>query len=295
LGIPGGYKPGSDVSRQLIAFSNVYWAKRIGAAASGSPLGGKPVCVLTSEQVSFDQIKSRGSISRVGAISSQKARAEGRNGEVVVCINPGGEETWERTAAAHGSPRAPFIMLNNAYSTSYGLGNTRDFEEAYFLKRISKGWVFRAFPGSWQAYLEKPDGTVELLESYKTKPQLKDVATLVREESFKVRTVRNAVLGLSEVLSNYVCSNSTMSFLSLMTSFAAIRDQQRQMDSWLWRTLVNSIHYVLSTKTISSCPGVAKARLSGVPTNCSAHCKRSGLSYCLTINGRRTISWDTAL
>jgi hypothetical protein len=188
LGIPGGYKPGSDVSRQLIAFSNFYWAKRIGAAASGSPLGGKPVCVLTSEQLTFDQIKSRGSVSRVGAISSQKVRAEGRNGEVVVCINPGGEETWDRTAAAHGSPRAPFIMLNNAYSTSYGLGNTRDFEEAYFLKRISKGYVFRAFPGPWQAYLEKPDGTTELLESYKTKPQLKDVATLVREESFKVRT-----------------------------------------------------------------------------------------------------------
>ena len=187
LGVPGGYKPGSDLSRQLIAFSNVYWAKRVGAAASGSPLGGKPVCVLSTEPVSFDQIKSRGAISRVGAVNSQQARKEGRNGEVVICVNPGGEETWDRLVSAHSSPGAPFIVLNNAYSTTYGLGNKRGYEEAYYLKRISKGWVFRSFPGPWQAYLEKPDGTVELLKSYNSKPELREVATLVREESFQVR------------------------------------------------------------------------------------------------------------
>lgn len=122
LGIPGGYKPGSDLSRQLIAYSNVYWAKRIGAAASGAPLGGKPVCVLSTEPVGFSQIKSRGPVSRVGAVMSQEARQQGRNGEVIVCINPGGEETWERLVSAHSSPGAPFIVLNNAYSTTYNLG-----------------------------------------------------------------------------------------------------------------------------------------------------------------------------
>ena len=122
LAIPGGYKPGSDLSRQLIAYSNVYWAKRIGAAASGAPLGGKPVCVLSTEPVGFSQIKSRGPVSRVGAVMSQEARQQGRNGEVIVCINPGGEETWERLVSAHSSPGAPFIVLNNAYSTTYNLG-----------------------------------------------------------------------------------------------------------------------------------------------------------------------------
>jgi hypothetical protein len=187
LGVPGGYMPGSDVSRQLIAFSNFYWAKKIGAAASGSPLGGKPICVLTTEPISFDQIKSRGSVSRVGAVNSQQARKLGRNGEVVICINPGGEESWDRVVSLHSSPGAPFIVLNNAYSTTYNLGNKRGYEEAYYLKRISKGWVYRSFPGPWQAFLEKPDGTVELLKSYQSKPELRDAATLVREESFTVR------------------------------------------------------------------------------------------------------------
>jgi len=191
LGIPGGYKPGSDLSRQLIAYSNVYWAKRIGAAASGAPLGGKPVCVLSTEPVGFSQIKSRGPVSRVGAVMSQEARQQGRNGEVIVCINPGGEETWERLVSAHSSPGAPFIVLNNAYSTTYNLGNKKGFEEAYYLKRISKGWVFRSFPGPWQAFLERPDGTVELLKSYKTKPELREVATLVREESFQRYAINN--------------------------------------------------------------------------------------------------------
>jgi hypothetical protein len=81
--------------------------------------------------------------------------------------------------------------LNNAYSTSYDLGNGRGFEEVYYLKRISKGWVYRAFPGPWKAFLEKPDGSCELLKSYKEKPLLRDVATMVRDESFKRYAINN--------------------------------------------------------------------------------------------------------
>mmetsp|Transcript_98995 Transcript_98995/g.285692 ORF Transcript_98995/g.285692 Transcript_98995/m.285692 type:complete len:293 (+) Transcript_98995:178-1056(+) len=191
LGIPGGYKPGSDVSRQLIAYSNIYWAKRIGASASGAPLGGKPVCCLSAEPVNFNLIKSSGCISRFGSVMSQEARKQGRNGEVILCVNPGGEETWDRLVSAHGSPGAPFIVMNNAYSTTYNLGNKRGFEEAYYLKRISKGWVFRSFPGPWCAYLERPDGTVELLKSYDKKPELREIATLVREESFQRYAINN--------------------------------------------------------------------------------------------------------
>ena len=187
----GGYRPGSDVSRYLVSYSNVFWAKKIAGAASGSLIGRTPVAVLTTEQVSFNNVKSMGDLSRSGKLMTQEARAAGRNGEAIIAINPGGEETWDRLVSAHASPGAPFIVLNNAYSTSYGLGNQRDFEEAYYLKRISKGWVFRAYPGPWQAYIEKPDGSVELLKSYKQKPELREVSALVREESFKRYAINN--------------------------------------------------------------------------------------------------------
>jgi hypothetical protein len=39
--------------------------------------------------------------------------------------------------------------------------------------------------------LERPDGKVELLKSYPTKPLLNEVATLVREESFKRYAISN--------------------------------------------------------------------------------------------------------
>ncbi len=58
-------------------------------------------------------------------------------------IFSGGEEVWDRIASAHTTPSSTFVVLNNAYSTSYDLGNKRGYEEAYYLKRISKGWVFR--------------------------------------------------------------------------------------------------------------------------------------------------------
>ena len=145
LKVVGGYAAGSDLSRDLIAFSNVYWAKKIAGSVKGGVLGNKCVACLTTENVNFNQIKSTGDITRTGAVMSPKARQEGRNNEAVICINPGGEERWESIRAAHTQPGNPFVVLNNAFSTSYGLGNTRGFEEAYYLKRISKGWVFRAF------------------------------------------------------------------------------------------------------------------------------------------------------
>lgn len=136
-----------------------------------------------------------GPLSRSGMINSQKARKETRDNEFVICINPGGEEVWDRIASAHTSPSSTMVVLNNAYSTSYDLGNQRGYEEAYYLKRISKGWVYRSFPGPWQAYLEKPDGTVELLESYKTKPSLREVSTLVRDEVSKTLTFLSVFKG----------------------------------------------------------------------------------------------------
>ena len=42
----------------------------------GGALGGKPVGVLTAEQVNFDEIKNYGDLSRTGRINTDKARKE---------------------------------------------------------------------------------------------------------------------------------------------------------------------------------------------------------------------------
>eukprot|EP00977_Amphora_coffeiformis_P015759 scaffold4707_cov164-Amphora_coffeaeformis.AAC.33 len=191
LGVPGGYRPGSNVSRQLIAFSNMYWAKQIAPALAGSPMGGNTVSVLTAEPVPFREIKKIG-VSAVGTVSQGPigGKDANENGAVIV-VNPGGEETWDKIYSRFANPSAPFLVLNNAYSTTYDLGNKKGYEEAYYLKRISKGWVFRQFPGNWEAYIERPDGSVELLKTYRTKPPLNEVATLVRDTSFKRYAINN--------------------------------------------------------------------------------------------------------
>jgi len=192
LSLPGGYYPGSDIARQQVAFANMHWAKQIAGAVGGGWVGGKPVTVLSAEPVSYDQIKSKGGMSKIGPLQLSRAAASSTTtsgGGACIAVNPGGEETWERIRNAVNAK--PFVVLNNAYSTTYGLGNKAGYEEAYYLKRISKGWIFRSFPGKWQAYLEKPDGSVELLKTYASKPQLNEVATLVREESFRRYAINN--------------------------------------------------------------------------------------------------------
>jgi hypothetical protein len=187
LSVVGGYYPGSDIARQQVAYANIYWAKKLADSVGG---WGKSVTVLSSEPVSSDQIKNKGSIRSIGPLRIN--RSEGDKATALIAINPGGEETWDRLRQSlMKTNKSPFVVLNNAYSTTYGLGNQRNYEEAYYLKRISKGWIYRAYPGPWKAYLEKPDGSCELLKSYKTKPQLNEVAEIVRDESFKRYAINN--------------------------------------------------------------------------------------------------------
>lgn len=171
---------GSDVSRQLVLFSNVYWAKKI-----ANSINGDPVACITTEPISFGNIKSLGKLSRTATttnVGSRTTVSQERKKECVICINPGGEEQWDKLFGSLTSSTSSFIVLNNSFSTSYDLGNKRGYEEAYYLKRISKGWVYRMFPGPWEAYLEKPDGSLEILKSYTNKPTLREVSELVRVE-----------------------------------------------------------------------------------------------------------------
>jgi Domain of unknown function (DUF1995) len=193
LKVRGGYVPGSDLARQQVAFANVYWAKTL-AGAMGGGFGGRQINVISAEPVSFDQIGSKGDVSRMAPLQLGREfkLTEGNSVDAgYIAINPGGEETWERIRSSYKCNKGPFVVLNNAYSTTYGLGNKCNYEEVYYLKRISKGWVYRAFPGPWKAYLEKPDGVCELLQTYNTKPQLNEVAKLVREESFRRFAINN--------------------------------------------------------------------------------------------------------
>ncbi|OEU09928.1 hypothetical protein FRACYDRAFT_248179 [Fragilariopsis cylindrus CCMP1102] len=196
LKVKGGYYPGSDIARQQLSYANMYWAKQISGAVSGGigGIGGKSVTVLSAEPLDYELIKNKGGMNKIGPIRTGLGSGNKKDtlSDACIVINPGGEETWDRLRQSlTKNKNCPFVVLNNAYSTTYGLGNKRKYEEAYYLKRITKGWIYRAYPGPWKAYLEAPDGSTELLKTFNTKPELRVAAELVREESFKRYAISN--------------------------------------------------------------------------------------------------------
>ena len=60
-----------------------------------------------------------------------------------------------------------------------------DVEEVYYVKPVSKGFVFRCFPGPWECYLDKPDGTQDKLAAFPgpDKPTLNELSSLTRSAS----------------------------------------------------------------------------------------------------------------
>mmetsp|Transcript_17364 Transcript_17364/g.38041 ORF Transcript_17364/g.38041 Transcript_17364/m.38041 type:complete len:282 (+) Transcript_17364:212-1057(+) len=105
LKVQGGYFPGSDISRQQLSYANIYWAKQIAGSVGGGVLGGKPVSVLSADPMDFENIKSKGAISKLGPMRTKNSGGPRRNSnsnnestlaDACIVVNPGGEETWDR-------------------------------------------------------------------------------------------------------------------------------------------------------------------------------------------------------
>ena len=117
----------------------------------------------------------------------------------------GGEEQWDRIVSAHGSPGSPVVMLNSAYSTSYDSAIREDLK-----RRITSSVLARVGYSDLSlvlgAYLEKPDGTVELLQQYRTKPALREVAAWLRRILLS-DTPSTMIVGLQDLVRG--CKPST--------------------------------------------------------------------------------------
>eukprot|EP00904_Undaria_pinnatifida_P007404 jgi/Undpi1/3794/HiC_scaffold_16.g07163.m1 len=110
--------------------------------------------------------------------------ADVKKGDTVIVVAPGPTAEWASAARLFKDQKV--IFLNGDLSETYDLGGPlKDLVQGYYLKRISKGYVFRTHPKPWEATLEKPGGGLEILKKYEDKPLLREAAKLVREESMK--------------------------------------------------------------------------------------------------------------
>eukprot|EP00612_Vaucheria_litorea_P001965 CAMPEP_0171455796 /NCGR_PEP_ID=MMETSP0945-20130129/2545_1 /TAXON_ID=109269 /ORGANISM="Vaucheria litorea, Strain CCMP2940" /LENGTH=266 /DNA_ID=CAMNT_0011981103 /DNA_START=179 /DNA_END=979 /DNA_ORIENTATION=- len=182
LGMPA-YKPGSKIKTYLVQFSNIYWAKRL-AEGIGSTVWG-----LCTDGLKKDDIKQPGKL-KLASINKPESFSQVKKGDTVIVIQPGTTEQWKFCLNKFSEQK--LIFLNAPVTSTYDLGGpVENLRQAYYCKRVSKGWAFICSPGPWTAYIEKPDRTVEKLRTYDEKPSLSALSKEVREESFKRYAIFN--------------------------------------------------------------------------------------------------------
>lgn len=108
--------------------------------------------------------------------------------DVIIIVDPRPTDVWKEGEKMAPSKDTPLIFLNSEFNETYGLvgprmGPLKDVETVYFLKRVTRGYAFRAFPHPWQAVLELPDCSCEVLQTYDKTPKLSEVAFIVRMTS----------------------------------------------------------------------------------------------------------------
>jgi len=170
------------VKRYLASYSNLYWAKRIAAAP---PFRSADVYAVRSDSVKV----SEATLGNLQVIPIRnRPKLEGNN-DVGIVIDPRYNDSWYTGAKMRDTNSdQSVIYLNSQFNETYGLTGPRkkelkDVEVVYLLKRVTRGYVFRAYPGKFLAYLEKPDCSVEIIEEFEKEPKLSMVAKKVREES----------------------------------------------------------------------------------------------------------------
>jgi len=180
-----GKEHGSSVRRNLVDFANHYWASRL-STLCGVPAG-KSVYIGHCTQTIFKETVSSGCSGGAWVGRAKQIPKEPLDGgDMAVCVNAGPQEQWRDFAKKNAGAGAIIFLNSISGGWTYELGGPlQDFEQVYYLKRVSKGWVFRAYPGKWQALVETPNGTCEILQEYDQRPLLRDVSKLVREYSFE--------------------------------------------------------------------------------------------------------------
>lgn len=186
------------IKTYLQSFANVYWVcalapallRQGGSGGSGGGGGGGTVHALTTDSVAKERAAAAAAAASV-RVSSLRARASLAVGpaDAVVVVDPRATDTW-RTAAAMVPPgdNTPLVALNASFTETYGLGGPLPevFEPVFYLKRVSKGWILREYPGPWEVWLEtpptatSPSGSVEMLSATAAKPRLGDVSKALR-------------------------------------------------------------------------------------------------------------------
>lgn len=170
------------IKRYLASFCNVWWAIELSKAPV---FAGRTIWVLSTDGVSRSAVQAPDNV-KFASLRAPPAAGDMRSDDVVVVLDPRFNEVWKKAATlkAKGDD-AVLIFLNSQFNETYGLtgprfGKLRDVTPVYFLKRVTRGYVFYSYAGQWRACMERPDMTIEEVERFEQMPKLRDVSNAVR-------------------------------------------------------------------------------------------------------------------
>lgn len=168
----------------ILEWSNIYWANRLVAgigtknvvalsiSGEGTGKGGdKFVPTLTNGMKLINFNEGKKTLQKPGDAS------------LIILLSPVAESQYRDAERLGTSLNCPVITLNSAYSYRYDIGAGAPWTLSYVMKRIPKGWIFRMYPGKFDAIVEGPDYEITRTCQYASQPKLTEISKLNQKKS----------------------------------------------------------------------------------------------------------------
>lgn len=156
-----------------LEWSTLYWANRL---AAGLGLNKVLVVSISGEGTKGQYLPTLTKGVTLVTLSNLKAIDANYKPNAVIILSPCTETHYSTIRSLGERYGCPAIALNSPYSYRYDIGGGRPFELAYVMKRIPKGWIWRAFPGEFQAIIEGPNYEMVKAKTFSSQPSLPEIS-----------------------------------------------------------------------------------------------------------------------
>lgn len=163
-----------------LEWSNLYWASRL-ISGLKSP---KAVALSISGEGTrgqFRPVLPKG--TTLLTLSDAKRSLTAGDASLLILLSPCQESHYADGRALSAKLGVPVIALNAPYSFRYDVGAGKPWELVYVMKRIPKGWIFRTYPGKFQAIIEGPNYEVFRAMEFDMQPSLPAISKVSMEAS----------------------------------------------------------------------------------------------------------------
>ena len=163
-----------------LEWANIYWANRL---ASGLGMK-KPIFALSiSGEGTRGQFKPtlEKNLNLVNLADAKRTAIDEVGGFIL--LSPCSESHYNDGKLLADKYNVPVIALNAPYSFRYDVGGGGPWTLAFVMKRIPKGWIYRKYPGNFEAIIEGPDYEVFRAAQFPSQPSLVQISKVAMEAS----------------------------------------------------------------------------------------------------------------